>query len=78
MIHSVVRHMMDVLNLVLIGHGGSASARDQLVRDQFAEHVLIERERQLQLPDVALVMFHQGQTAVKIAIKRGELVKPAV
>lgn len=78
MIHSVMRHMMDVLNFVLISYGGSASARDQLVRDQFAEHVLIERERQLQLPDIALVMFHQSQTAVEIAIQRGELVKPTV
>lgn len=78
MIHSVVRHVMDVLNLVLIGHGGGASARNQLVRDQFAEHVLIERECQLQLPDIALVMLHQGQTAVEITIQRGELVKPAV
>lgn len=78
MIHSIVRHVMNVLNLILIGHSSSASARDQLVRDQFAEHVLIQRERQLQLPDIALIMFHQGQTAVKIAIQRGELVKPAV
>lgn len=69
MIHSVVRHVMNVLNLVLIGHGSSTSARNQLVRDQFAEHVLIERERQLQLPDIAFVMFHQGQTAVKITIQ---------
>lgn len=78
MIHSVLRHVMDVMNLVIIGHGRGASARNQLVCDQFAEHILVERERQLQLPDIPLEMLHQGQTAIEIAIQRGELVKPTV
>lgn len=47
MIHSIVRHVVDILDLVLIGHGGGAPASDQLVRDQLAEHVFIEGERQL-------------------------------
>lgn len=47
MIHSVMRHVMDILDLVLISDCCAAPTRDKLVRDQFAEHVFIERKRQL-------------------------------
>lgn len=60
MIHSIMRHVVDILNFILIGHGGGAPASDQLVRDQFAEHVLIEGERQFQLTNIALIMLYQS------------------
>lgn len=68
MIHPIVRHVVDILNLILIGHDSGAPASDQFVRDQFAKHVFVERERQLQLTNIALVMLHQSQTAIEIAI----------
>lgn len=58
MIHSIVRHVVNILNLVLIGHGSGTPASDQLVRDQLAEHVLVKGERQLQLADIAFVVLH--------------------
>lgn len=69
---------MDILNFVLIGHSGGAPASDQLVRDQLAEYVLVEGERQLQLTDITLVMLYQSQTTIKITIQRGELIQPTV
>lgn len=64
--------------LIFIGNLYGLTAGYQLVRYDFPHVVFIDAERQIQIGNVAVVMFDVAQTAIEFRIQGGQFIETAV
>mmetsp|Transcript_17079 Transcript_17079/g.40662 ORF Transcript_17079/g.40662 Transcript_17079/m.40662 type:complete len:203 (-) Transcript_17079:767-1375(-) len=78
-VQSVVRHQVDVLDPILLGHGRDSPPRPKLDRSALAKGLLVHREGQAQvLLEVTIVALDEIERGEESLVERRQLVERAV